>query len=473
MIKTCASLLALLLCGCAVGPDYRRPAIDVPASFRAEAKASAASDLGWWRQLGDPVLDGYVEEALAHNDNLAAALANVQAAAAQTDLATAQFWPQINAGLGASRQRASRRNATPVPPTVPDPQTNYQGSVQASWEADVFGLLRRESEAARANALATEQARRGVALALMSQVINTYLQLRAGDLQLAIATDTAKANAESLRLFTLQFDYGQVSQMTVDQARSQYENAQSQVPQIANAITQLESALSVLLGRNPGPIARGKSIDQFALPAVPAALPSALLERRPDIMQAEQNLVAANAQIGVARAQYFPVIGLTGAYGSSSAALHNLFTGPAAVWSAASSVAAPVFHGGALQAQVTQAEARTRAAEANYRQTVRSAFADVENALSGRAGAQEQYGSQQALAASLQSYASLARLQYDNGYTAYLTVLSAEEQLLPAQLALVQARLNVLGSYVAIYKALGGDWIDAAAPAAAIAGSFK
>jgi multidrug efflux system outer membrane protein len=279
------------------------------------------------------------------------------------------------------------------------------------------------------------------------------------------------AYGESLKLFQLQFQYGQVSQMNVAQAESQYETAAAQIPQIESQIAQTENALSILLGRNPGPIARGKSIDQLTMPTVPAGLPSQLLERRPDLMQAEQQLVAANAQIGAAKALYFPTISLTGAFGGASSELSNLFTGPARVWNYAGTITGPIFSFGLVSGQVVQAEAGQQAALYNYQQSIQNAFSDADNALVASQKLQDQIAAQGRLVSALKDYERLATLQYNGGYTSYTTVLQAQQSLFPAELTLASLKAQVYTSSVNIYKAMGGGWIDLADQATGSAGA--
>ena len=307
--------------------------------------------------------------------------------------------------------------------------------------------------------LATDEARRGVILTLVAQVANSYLQLRGLDAQLDVAKKTLQTYKESVDLFTLQFQYGQVSMMNVAQAQSQYETAAAQIPLIESQIAQTQSSLAVLIGRDPGPILRGKSVYDLRLPQVPAGVPSQLLERRPDLLQAEQQLIAANAQIGAAKALYFPTISLTGAFGNASADLSKLFSGPARVWSYAGSLAGPIFTFGAVSGQVAQAESQQNAALLNYQLSIRNAFADVDNALIANQKLKEQLDAQVKLVAALQQYNELARLQYDGGYTSYSTVLQAEQALFPAELNLASIRAQVFGSAVNIYKAMGGGWV--------------
>jgi len=293
--------------------------------------------------------------------------------------------------------------------------------------------------------------------------VSGYIQLLALDEQLEISRRTAKTYEESLKLFELQFKYGVVSQINVAQARSQYESALAQIPQIQQSITQTENALAILVGRNPGPMARDRTLEQLSLPAIPAGLPSALLAQRPDVAAAEQQLIAANAQIGAARALYFPSISLTGAFGGGSEDLSNLFKGPARVWNYAGSITGPIFRAGAISGAVAQAEAAQRAALANYEGVVQNAFADVDNALSARVRVGEQMAAQGRLVGALADYSRLARLQYGAGYSPYSTVLQAEQQLFPQELSYAGTRANSLIAVVNLYKALGGDWIQKAA----------
>jgi len=306
------------------------------------------------------------------------------------------------------------------------------------------------------------EARRGVILSLAASVANSYIQLRGLDAQLEIAQRTLKTYGESVKLFELQFKHGQVSQMTVEQARSQYQTAATAIPQIESQISQVEDGLSILLARNPGSIMRGKSILDLELPAVPAGLPSQILERRPDLAQAEENLIAANAQIGAAKALYFPSISITGALGTQSDELSNLFTGPSRTWNYSGSFIGPIFTAGAIYGQVRQAEAAQQVALLSYKNAILNAFSDVENALVSRQKLSEQLRAQQALVVSLKEYARLAWLQYNGGYTPYLTVLNAESQLFPAELNYAQTRTLVLSAYVNIYKAMGGGWVNKA-----------
>jgi multidrug efflux system outer membrane protein len=455
--------LATVLSGCVLGPDYTRPPVDAPAEFRFEPKIVAeTANTEWWKQFGDPVLDQLIETALANNLNVKVAAANVDLAAGVFTQTRSGLYPQVGYAGTAERVRVTETGATPFINGIPNPQDAYGALLTASWEIDLWGRIRRLSESARANLFSTDEARRGVILSLVASVATNYLTLRGLDEQLVIANRTLDAYAQSVQLYELQFKYGQTSQMTVAQAQSQYETAAVQIPQIESQIAQTENALSILIGSNPGPIPRGKSVYDLALPSVPAGVPSSLLERRPDLLQSEQTLIAANAQIGAARALYFPTISLTGAFGGSSAQLSNLFSGPARVWNYTGQVVGPIFTFGAVSGQVAQAEASQRAALYNYQYSIQNAFADVDNSLVANAKLQDQLGAQQRLVAALKDYARLAKLQYDGGYTSYTTVLQAEQTLFPAELTLASVRASVFSSAANIYKAMGGGWVTTA-----------
>ncbi len=463
MRALCVVTAALLLIGgCSVtGPEYSRPEVPTPSSWRTPTPLAVnAADTAWWRQFGDPVLDALIEEALVRNPNVQIAVANVQAAAAVVTQTRAGLYPQVGYQANAARQRFSERNATPFNSAIPNPQNAYNALLGASWELDLWGRIKRLSEAARAQVLASDEARRGVALTLVTSVANTYIQLRVLDEQLAIAQRSLATYAEAVRLFELQFKYGQISQLTVEQARSQYEAAAQAIPQIQREIALTEQALCLLLGRNPGPIERGLTLTQLRAPAVPAGLASELLKRRPDIAQAEQQLIAANARIGAARAQYYPSISLTAGLGFASGDLSNLLAATARTWSFGAGLVGPIFTGGLIDGQVAQAEAQQRAAEFNYRSVVQTAFADVENALVSREKYLEQLQAEKRRIDSLTQTLRLSTLRYNGGVTDYLAVLNAQQQLFPAELTYAQDLGQSLVAAVNVYKSMGGGWVD-------------
>jgi len=456
-------LLVILLAGCAVGPDYSRPTVSTPAAYRYEVKEAAeTADTAWWQQFQDPTLDSLISEALAGNRDIKIAAAHVEQAAGVLIQTRAPLFPQFNYGGSATRERSSEQGGSAIWSYMDNPRNAFSVFAGASWEIDLWGRVRRASEAARANLLATEEARRGTILSLVSLVATNYLQLCGLDEQLAIARQNLKSYGESVHLFELQFQYGQVSKMTVEQARTRYETAAAMIPQFESEIAQTENALSILLGRNPGPIPRARLLNELDVPSVPAGLPSQLLERRPDILQAEQNLIAANAQIGAAKALYFPTLSLTGSYGQASAELSDLFKGPSRTWSYSGSITGPIFTAGAISGQVKQAEAAREAALLDYESSIQNAFADVENALVARTKIAEQLQAQKRLVDAAGEYTRLAQLQYDGGYVPYSTVLQAQEQLFPAELNYAQYRASLLTSLVNIYKAMGGGWVTLA-----------
>jgi multidrug efflux system outer membrane protein len=459
VIISCIAVIA----GCAVGPDYRRPDLNVPNAYRYEPQeAKDIINTTWWAQFQDPVLDRLIADALAGNKNIKIAAANVEQAAAVLMQVRSPLFPQFGYSGSDTRERPSGTLYTSNPGRLPDPRTTYEAFGTASWELDLWGRIRRQTEAARADLLATQEARRGVILSLVGLVAKNYLLLRGLDEQLALSRRSLATYGESVRLFELQLKYGQVSEMTVSQARTQYETAAAAIPEIEAQIIQTENALSLLLGCNPGPIPRGKTIYELTAPTVPAGLPSQLLSQRPDVLQAEQNLIAQNALIGAARALYFPSLSLTGAYGRASEELHHLFKDPARAWNFTGTVQGPLFTFGAITGQVRQATAAQKGALASYEAAVQNAFADVENALSSREKLEAQLTAQTRLLAASKSYERLATLQYNGGYAPYSTVLQAQQQLFPAELKWAQLSSTALSAAVTVYQAMGGGWVDAA-----------
>jgi multidrug efflux system outer membrane protein len=461
------TLTAAVLAGCMMGPDYQRPAVEAPRAYRYAPQATAqTADTEWWKQFGDPVLDQLIVEALANNQDVRIAAANVERAAAVLTQTRSPLFPQVGYGASAGRYRFSESGTTALPDGMSNPTSYYSVLAGASWEIDLWGRVRRQTEAAQAGVFATEAARRGVILTLVAQVATSYVQLRGYDEQLAVAQRTLETYKASLVITRDKFEFGQVSQMNVAQVQSQVETAAARIPQIRTQIALTETALNQLLGRNPAPVSRGKSIRELTLPAVPAGLPSELLERRPDILQAEQQLAAATAQIGAAKALYFPTISLTGSLGTGSRDLGDLFSGPGRIWSFVGNLTGPIFTGGAIAGQVAQTEATQKAALANYQRVIQNAFADVDQSLATRGEVAEQIAAQERLVKALQDYSELARLLFDGGYAPYSTVLQAEQQLFPEELNLAAARAQLFASLVSIYRAMGGGWVTEAAKAA-------
>ena len=457
-----------LLSACVQGPDYVKPRVEVPSAYRF-AGANPQLILPtpqeyWWTELGDRNLDALVVEALANNRDLRIATARVDEFAAILAGTKAQGMPQIGYDLSGNRARASEKK---IPSFVDPLSTTFSALLSASWEIDLWGRIRRETEAARANLFATEEARQGVTLTLISSVIIGYVTLLDLDEQLRVAEATADGRKQSVDIFQKRLKAGWISEFEMSQAQSQYEIALSAIPPIRQAIAVQEDALSVLVGRNPGPIARASDLGALRSPVVPPGLPSELLARRPDIRQAEQQLIASNALIGAARALFFPRITLTGLFGFASGALGSLFSGPAHTWSFTGDVAGPIYTGGGLTAAVDQAEARRNQQLANYDKVIQSAFQDVDDSLANVQHSAELRDTMLRLVATLQRSVVLARARYENGYSNYLDVLDAERSLFDAQLRLVSARSDYQRAIINLHRALGGDWTSDAPGSAA------
>jgi multidrug efflux system outer membrane protein len=456
-------LAACLLAGCAVGPDYKRPPVDAPAAFRFDAKdASDTANTAWWQQFQDPELDRLIGIALAENKDVQVAAARIDEFLGQFRTTRSVLFPQVGAGLSAQRQRIPPGQFQATPGFTSGVIETYSLDLSVSWEIDVFGKRRRETEAARANLLASEEGRRATILTLVSTVASSYVALRQLDRQLEIAKETARTRKGSFDLFRERFEGGTVSELEVSQTQSDYEAALVAIPPIESQIAQAENALAVLLGRNPGPIRRGAALVDLKLPLVPAGLPSQLVERRPDLRQAEQQLIAANAQIGVARAQYFPVISLTGLFGSASTAFSGLFKGANRAWNYGANTTMPIFTAGGIGGTVETAEAVQREALLRYQQAIQVAFREVSDSLIAHAKAREQLVHQDDQVVTLRNYLELARLRYENGYTSYIEVLDAERNLFNAEVAQTQTMSNVVVSLVTLYKAMGGGWVTQA-----------
>jgi multidrug efflux system outer membrane protein len=401
----------------------------------------------WWAAFGDPQLDALVREGLVANHDLRTAAARVEEFAARAQISRAQALPQVGYGANASRQGQG------------DVATGtYSAVLSARWELDLWGRLRREHEASRAAFLATEQARRGVALTLVSSIVSGYLTLREFDRSLAISEATVAGRKQNVDLFRVRREGGAVSDFEMLQVQAEYEAAQASIPDLRVAIAQQEHALSTLVGRNPGPIERGRVLEDLVAPQIGAGLPSELLERRPDILQAEQNLVAANALVGAARTLYFPNITLTGLGGTASTQLDGLFSGPARTWSFAGQLLGPLFAGGAIDAANRQAVAIREQALEQYKGTIQDAFRDVDDALVSIRESRALVALLEQRVATLQRALGLAIERYDNGYADYFLVLDMERNLFSAQLALASARGDGHRARVDLYRALGGDW---------------
>ena len=455
------SLIMLLASGCAVGPNYKRPSVTVPGTYRGaipqEATQPAAESIGdqkWWEVFQDPQLQDLIHTALQQNYDVRIAATRILQAQAQVGITRADQLPTISGGVEAVNQRSARSKFFPAFET-----SSNQVDLSLAWELDFWGKYRRATESARANLLATQWARQAVISTLVSDVAAAYFQLRELDLELEISRRTLASRRDSLQLTQTLASGGATSMLDVRQAEQLVFTAAETIPDLERRIEQQENFLSILLGNNPGPITRGtKLTEQPHAPEIPAGLPSSLLERRPDIRQAEAQLIAANAQIGVAKAAYFPQINLTASGGYQSSALTSLFTGPAGLWSFGGSLVQPIFTGGRIRSNVKFTEARQQEAALVYQQTIQQAFRGVSDALVEYRKDREFREEQEQLTLSAQDAARLSETRYRGGATSYLEVLTNETNYFDAELGLAQAQLNELLGLVRIYRNLGGGW---------------
>ena len=464
---TIVLIAAAWLTGCAVGPNYQRPLVKTPENFRAPdplppPQPTSLADLKWWDVFKDEKLQELIRAALDANYDLRDAVVRVEAARASLGSTRSNQFPQIGASGDIQFTRISRGGQTPLPASLVPSQNRNFGEAALnllSFEVDIWGRLRRATEAARANMLSAEENRKAVVVTLVSDVATAYLHLRELDYELEISTATLATRRDSLSLTTDRQTGGVATLLDLRQAEQLVDTAEQTIPQIQQQIEQTENQITLLLGQSPGGIVRGQDFMQQELPPeVPAGLPSALLERRPDILAAEQNLVAANANIGVAKAAYFPQISLSGLLGGQSSQLSTLFNGPHSAWSFVPQVSQPIFTAGRLKSGVKFAQAQRDSALIQYEKTIQTAFTDVSNALISHQRVRESRVKQEALVATLQDRTRLAYVRYRGGVDTQLNALDADRDLFQARLSLAEIRLNELLSVVQLYKALGGGW---------------
>jgi multidrug efflux system outer membrane protein len=457
-------VIAVVATGCTLGPRYKRPGVPTPATFRGadaatDASAASLADLEWSALFDDPALTAIVTSALKQNFDVRIAAERVLQARALYRIARSDQFPTLGASAGAVTSGASREGATPIPEGAERDISYTEAGFSLSWELDVWGRLRRLTESARARYMATEEARKAVVITLIGDVMETYLSLRSLDLELEIARRTREVADEGLRLTRARQERGVATALDVRQAEQLLFIARGRIASAERAIAQTENALSLLLGQHPGGIDRGRAIEALAgPPAVPAGLPSSLLERRPDIRQAEQELIAANAQIGAAKAEYFPRISLTGFLGVQSRSLSDLLTGGAGLWSAGLGAAAPIFNAGRTGANVRYTEAVQRELVINYQRAIYSALREVSDALAGYRKTADERAEQQQLVDALNASVRLSRQRYEGGIDNYLQVLDAQRSLFQGELDLARLRRQELASIVQLYRALGGGW---------------
>ncbi|HEX4133961.1 MAG TPA: efflux transporter outer membrane subunit [Bryobacteraceae bacterium] len=455
------------LASCTVGPNYQRPVVRIPQNFRApdplpEPQAASLADLKWWEIFRDEKLQDLIRAALTANYDLREAVARVEEARANVSVTRSNQFPQLGVSGDVQFNRLSRDGQTPLPASFLPSQNRTWGEGMLnllSFEVDIWGRLRRATEAARANLLSAEENRKAVVVTLVSDVATDYLHLRELDYELQISRATLATRQGSLNLTLERQTGGVATLLDLRQAEQLVDTAEQTIPEIQQQIEQTENQITLLLGQLPGGIARGQDFMKEELPpGVPAGLPSALLERRPDILAAEQNLVAANANIGVAKAEYFPRISLSGFLGGQSTQLSSLFAGPASAWSFVPQISQPVFAAGRLKSGVRLAQAERDEALVQYERVIQTAFTDVSNALIAHQRVRESRLKQEALVRTLEDRTRLAYARYRGGVDTQLNALDADRDLFNAQLSLAEIRLNELLSVVQLYKALGGGW---------------
>lgn len=447
------------LTGCMVGPDYRRPALDVPGAYRTEVTPAAAVSLGdlpWWEVFQDPVLQDLIKQALANNLDLKQAVARVEQARAQVQVVGSPLYPQIGYGGGITRQSTPKVSTNRIEDVT---YTDYAGSVNLSWEIDLWGKVRRATEAARSELLATEEFQRGVTISLLAEVASTYFQLLDADRELEIARETVKLYTKTLELFRERYTGGASGLLPVNRAAAQLANAAANIPQFERQVATLENRLSVLLGRAPGPIPRGAKLDAHKIaPVIPAGLPSQLLERRPDVKASEEILIAENAKVGVAQANFYPSLNLTGLFGGQHSSVSSVLSGSTSLWSLGAGLVGPIFTGGALTGELQAQEARWKRAQLGYEQTYLNALAEVADALEGRQQLQKVREFREIAVRELASSVDISLDRYLLGLASYFEVLQVEEQLYSTQLELAQTQAAQLTNVVQLYRALGGGW---------------
>ncbi|KML46655.1 multidrug transporter [Burkholderia cepacia] len=457
--RTICVLLAFALSGCTIGPDYRRPETAAPDAYphAPGLGAQVDPDVGWWRAFGDPVLADLVDEAVRDNYDARVAAARIEQFRGQLEAARAGLFPQIGASFDAKRGKRSIFSGTPLV-DFDGPNNQFQLLGSLSWEIDLWGKIRRQVEAANADLWGAEYARRGVALSLAASVAQGYLTLRGLDAQLAITQQTLDARAHALEIFRLRYAHGVISEMELSQAKDDYYATQAAIPPLRASITKTENALSVLLGRAPGLISRGRPIDALTPPSLASDAPAALVSRRPDLLEAEQNAVAANALVGAAEALYLPSLDLSAVIGQAATTMSGLWHGASRIWGLSGSIAQPIFEGGAIHGQVRAVRSQSEQARLAYQGAVLSALAEVDTAFAATREAETRLASLDNQQDALTVYTQQSSARYESGYSSYLEVTTAQEKLFSAQLAAVQGRVDLLTNYVTLYKALGGGW---------------
>jgi multidrug efflux system outer membrane protein len=449
---------ALVLASCTVGPDYHKPEVAAPAQFRAQtgaaSDAASIADMPWWSVFNDPALDQLISEGLANNQDLQVAVSRIEQARAQVAVVQADGKPQVGYSAGVGGQQSF----VPLPNSVGTALYGaIGGSLNASWELDVWGRIRRSTESAQANLLAQEDVRRGVLLTLVTDLATGYFRLLELDRELAIANDSTQIYKQTLDLFTQRFNAGRDSRLPVERTQGSYDASRAKAEDLKRQISLQENALSILVGGYPKAITRGRLLTDQAMPQAPTGSTTALLQRRPDILAAEQHMIQANADIGVAVANYFPKIGLSALAGGVEAVIDSKWSG-FGVWNAALQASGPIYTGGRLEAIERNRRAYWDETLASYKKTVITAFQETSNALAAQQTLAQRRVAEQSQVEALQRATVLAKERYDGGRASYFEVLEADQELFPAQDELAQTQRDELLAVVNLYKALGGGW---------------
>lgn len=453
-------VLAALFCGCAVTSDYKRPEVAVPDGWRTDlARASAAANIDWWRQFNDPVLDELIASAIVENKDLSIATARIAEFAGRLQAGRSALYPNIFYGGDVSRDQQSEEQAAPLLPGEARVNDNYLATLGVGWELDLWRRVARANEASRAELFASMEARHALLLSLVSAVAVSYLDLLSLDRQLEITRETVAYREKWLETFRMKGAGGQISGLELAQVRTAYEEAAANVPRIELQISRAENALSILLGRDPGPIRRGHTLETLGMLEVPQGIPADVLIRRPDIREKEQSLIAAHARIGEVRARYFPKISLTGLLGLASTQISSWLDSSASLWSVGLGVVGPLFAGGRITGEVRQAEAREQQMLDDYLKTIQMALREVEDALISIQKLRELLAIQQREIAALEEYALIARNRYDAGYSfSYLEILDADRNLYNTRIQEAETLKDFFAALVSGYKAMGGGW---------------
>jgi multidrug efflux system outer membrane protein len=450
----------MLLAGCTtLGPDYKRPEVELPKVWRVDpANAADTVNTDWWQAFGDAELDRLIETALESNKDLLIATQRIEQSMAQLQISNSANYPQITYNGSAERQRRSQERPNGLAPGVSASLSNYELSTNLAWELDLWGKVRRANEAARAELLSTQEGRHAVMLTVVATLANTYVQLVELDHRLLVARLVVKNRQDLVVLLDQKYRGGSTTLLAVEQARVEVELNRAEIPPVERQIATLENAVSILLGRNPGPVARRK-LDQLKLLQLPQGVPAHVLERRPDVMAAEQDLVAANARIGVARTQYFPTISLNAILGLAADTPRWLWAETARDGNYGAGLTGPIFNGGRIEGNIKEAEATQRLMAVRFEQVVQTALRETEDALVSRTKSGEREDALGRQLAALQEVARLSKLRYEGGQSTLTDVLEADRKVFIAQSQLAESRRDTLQALVAVYKAMGGGWM--------------